>query len=302
MSLDLDALRSFVALSIELHFGHTAAKIHVSQPALSKKIKRLEAQLGGRLFDRTTGRVTLTPAGEALKERSRLLLGDAAALESFGRQAMRGEVGNLRIGFGIATINDLLPRAVIAFRKIYPGVVLELHDMPTRKQIDALLDGNIDVGFVRLPVINPLIETKQLLREELLIVAPANMFKGREVSLLSLRDEPFVLLGPSTFSTLYKHALTVCASAGFVPHIVQEVEEPYTVLNLVRAGLGVSLVPSALRRMRVPGIRFSPTNMPLAAWRIGIAWRRDRPSVVNHFADVVQSVSITSPRSSSPPL
>src|ERR1700734_1380878 len=149
MSFDLDALRSFVALSVELHFGRTAAKIHLSQPALTKQIKRLEAQLGGRLFDRTTGHVALTPAGEALKERSRLLIGDAAALESFGRQAMRGEVGNLRIGFGIATINDLLPRAVIAFRKIYPGVVLDLHDMPTRKPIDAIVPGNIDVGIVR---------------------------------------------------------------------------------------------------------------------------------------------------------
>ena len=298
MSFDLDALRSFVALSVELHFGRTAAKIHLSQPALSKQIKRLETELGGRLFDRTTGHVALTPAGEALKERARLLIGDVAALESFGRQAMRGEVGNLRIGFGIAAVNDLLPRAVIAFRKTYPNVLLEMYDMPTRKQIEALQDGSIDLGFVRLPVSSPLIETKRLLKEELLIVVAAAKFKEREVPLLSLRDEPFVLLARSTFSTLYQHALSICATAGFAPNVVQEVQEPFTVLNLVRAGLGVSLVPSALRRMRVPGIKFFPTNMPAAAWRIGMAWRKDRRSVVHRFAETVQSVNVASPRSS----
>jgi DNA-binding transcriptional LysR family regulator len=294
MSLDLDALRSFVALSVELHFGRTAAKIHVSQPALSKQIRRLEAELGGRLFDRTTGGVSLTPAGEALKERSRLLIGDVAALESFAREAMRGEVGNLRIGFGIATVNELLPRAVIAFRKAYPNVLLEMQDLPTRKQIDALLDGSIDLGFVRLPVSNPLIETKRLLREELLIVVAATNFAEKEVSLLSLRDEPFVLLARSTFSSLYQHALNICATAGFIPRVIQEVQEPFTVLNLVRAGLGVSLVPSAVRRMRVPGIRFFPTKMASASWRIGMAWRKDRQPVVNRFANVVQSVGIPS--------
>src|SRR5580698_9994227 len=106
MNLDLNALRSFVTLAGELHFGRAAVKLHVSQPSLSKQIKRLEAELGGRLFDRMPGHVSLTPAGEALKERSRLLVNDVSALESFGRQVMKGEVGVLRIGFGIAVIND----------------------------------------------------------------------------------------------------------------------------------------------------------------------------------------------------
>jgi DNA-binding transcriptional LysR family regulator len=221
-------------------------------------------------------------------------------LESFGRLAMRGEAGTLRIGFGIAVVNDLLPRVVIAFHKAYPNVLLEMQDMPTRKQIDALLDGSIDLGFVRMPVSNPLIETRRLLTEELLIVVAATKFTEGEVSLLGLRDEPFVLLARSTFSTLYQHALSLCAEAGFTPRIIQEVQEPFTVLNLVRAGLGVSLVPSALRRMRVPGIRFFPTKMAPASWRIGMAWRKDRRSVVNRFVDTVQTVGVETSRSQTP--
>src|SRR5580704_15850249 len=116
MSLDIDALRSFVVLAEELHFGRASLRLHISQPALSKQIKRLEAAIGGKLFERTTGHVSLTPAGDALQDRARALVTDAAALESFGQHAVRGSLGRLRIGFGIAVIADLLPKAVIAFR------------------------------------------------------------------------------------------------------------------------------------------------------------------------------------------
>src|SRR5579863_2332904 len=100
MSLSLDELRAFIILSEELHFGRAAARLHVSQPALTKQIRKLEADLGGRLFERTTGRVNLTQAGDALKDRTRALVADAAALESFAKHAMQRNVTNLRIGFG----------------------------------------------------------------------------------------------------------------------------------------------------------------------------------------------------------
>src|SRR5271157_6205147 len=106
MSLSIDTLRSFVVLAQELHFGRASLRLHVSQPALTKQIKRLEAEIGGRLFERTTGHVLLTPAGDALRDRSRVLITDAAALESFARHAVRGNLERLRIGFGIAAIGD----------------------------------------------------------------------------------------------------------------------------------------------------------------------------------------------------
>src|ERR1039457_4792558 len=108
MSLSIDALRSFVVLAEELHFGRASLKLHISQPALTKQIKRLEAEIGGRLVERPTGSVLLTPAGDALRDRSHVLVTDAAALESFARQAVRGNLERLRIGFGIAAISDLL--------------------------------------------------------------------------------------------------------------------------------------------------------------------------------------------------
>jgi len=152
MSLSIDALKSFVVLAEELHFGRAALRLHVSQPALTKQIKRLEAEIGGRLFERTTGRVQLTPAGDALKDRSRVLVTEAAAVEAFAKSAIQGNLERLRIGFGIAAIGDLLPRAVIAFRKAYPEISLEMQDLGSRNQLEAVLDGSLDVGFVRMPI------------------------------------------------------------------------------------------------------------------------------------------------------
>lgn len=293
MSINLDALRAFVILSEELNFGRTARRLHVSQPALTKQIKRLEEEIGGRLFERTTGRVSLTAAGEALRDRSRALMNDASAWESFARQAVRGEVGSLRIGFGIATLGDLLPRAVIAFRKAYPNVMLEMHDLASQAQMEGLLDGSIDLGFVRLPVNAPTLQITPILEEELLIAVARSRFSKTHIALKDLQHEPFVLISYSTSKTFRQHVISVCAAAGFTPTVIQEVSELFTVLNLVRAGLGVSLVPSTARRMRVPGVRFISIPSPAAKWKIGMAWRKDRSDRVRTFAAIVQSIVST---------
>jgi DNA-binding transcriptional LysR family regulator len=286
MSLSIDALRSFVVLAEELHFGRAAARLHVSQPALTKQIKRLESEIGGRLFERTTGRVALTPAGEALKDRTRVLVIDAVALESFARQAVRGNLERLRIGFGIAAIGDLLPRAVIVFRKSYPAVSLEMQDLGSRNQIDGVLEGSLELGFVRMPVSNPRLESTVVLREHMLIAVPANRFP-KSVSLRSLRNEPFVLIARSTSETFQSHALNLCRAAGFEANVVQEAKETFTVLNLVRAGLGVSLIPGTARRMRVPGVRFYPVRSSSAKWSIGMIWRKDRRELTEAFQRAV---------------
>ena len=289
MSLSLDSLRSFVILAEELHFGRAALRLHISQPALTKQIKRLEAEIGGRLFERTTGRVLLTPLGDVLRDRSHAVLADAAALESFARQAVRGGLERLRIGFGVAAIGDLLPRAVIAFRRAYPNVSLEMQDLGSRNQLEAVLDGSLDLGFVRMPISDSRLECTIVLREQMLMALAADRFP-KQVSLRSLRDEPYVLIARSTSETFQQHALNLCLAAGFSANLVQEAKELFTVLNLVRAGLGVSLVPGTARRMRVPGVRFYPVKGVSASWTIGMIWRKDRRELTEPFQKAVMAV------------
>lgn len=291
MSLNLDALRSFVVLAEELHFGRAAKRLYVSQPTLTKQIQRLEKELSISLFTRTTGQVILTSAGAILLERALELVRAGTSFESFAREASTGEVGTLRIGFGIATLSDLLPQSVIAYRAAFPKMLLEMQDMSSRAQMDALLDGSIDLGFVRMPVRHRKLKTLVVLKEELLIAVAASSAHAEAASLRDLRDEPFVLIGRSTSATYHSHALNLCASVGFQPNVVQEAKELFTVLSLVRAGLGVSLVPSTARRMRVPGVCFHSVRKAEARWDIAMAWRRDRERIVEPFATLVRATA-----------
>ncbi|HEY1949765.1 MAG TPA: LysR substrate-binding domain-containing protein [Bryobacteraceae bacterium] len=294
MNLELNEFRALVVLGDELHFGRAAAKLHVSQPALTKQIKRMEAKLGGLLFNRSTGGVTTTLAGSAVIERARSLLLEAQSVFSFAEKAAQGYTGTLRIGFGLATIAELVPRAVISFRKQYPKVHIEMRDMSTQSQVQALLAGSIDVGFVRLPRNESEIASIPIQRDELVIAAPVGSDLQVRQGLRALRDQDFLLISRSASLNIHDHAHQLCRNAGFAPRIVQELEELFTLLQLVRSGLGVSLVPASSKQLRVPGLRFLSTGQKQAFWTIGIARSRKRASpLIEGFVATVQRIADT---------
>jgi DNA-binding transcriptional LysR family regulator len=286
MSLPIDALRAFVVLSEELHFGRAAARLHISQPALTKQIKRLENQINGKLFERTTGSVRLTVTGEALKDRCKIFVADAAAIESFARRVVEKGTGTLRIGFGIAVALDILPRAIHTFRRSNPNIVFEMQDLGSRQQTEMILEGKLDFGFVRMPIVDRRLESIPVLKEEIQLAVPANRF-DKAPKLSDLINEPFVMIASSTSETFQRHAFALCAEAGFIPEVVLEGKEVFTVLSLVRAGLGASLVPSTARRMRVPGVMFYPLKMSSAKWEIALVWRKGRRTDAQEFTKAV---------------
>ena len=272
MALELSELRAFLVLSNRLHFGQAAEALHVSQPALTKQMQRLEAKVAGPLLIRGYRRVTLTPAGEILRDRARSLLREAEIAEQMTRLAVSGKAGLLRIGFGIASLAAGLPGILARFRHHFPAVQVSMRDMSTPDQIAALEQGDIDVGFVRLPVERAELVTVPVLEEVLVAAVPRGMSYRRGLS--GLRNEPFVVISRSVSASFFDHLIGTCRAAGFSPRIVQEVNELFTVLNLVQAGLGVSLVPRSASLMRVPEVRLLDTNLAEAKWRIGLAWRK----------------------------
>jgi len=272
MALELSELRAFLVLSNRLHFGQAAEALHVSQPALTKQMQRLEAKVAGPLLIRGYRRVTLTPAGEILRDRARSLLREAEIAEQMTRLAVSGKAGLLRIGFGIASLAAGLPGILARFRHHFPAVQVSMRDMSTPDQIAALEQGDIDVGFVRLPVERAELVTVPVLEEVLVAAVPRGMSYRRGLS--GLRNEPFVVISRSVSASFFDHLVETCRAAGFSPRIVQEVNELFTVLNLVQSGLGVSLVPRSASLMRVPNVRLLDTNQAEAKWRIGLAWRK----------------------------
>lgn len=289
MDVALDDLEAVVVLAETLHFGRAADRLHVSQPALSKRIKRLEERIGGPLLVRGYRDVRLTEAGRLLAGRGRHLIQESAATVALTQRAARGEAGLLRIGFGIATILGLVPDVLLRFRRAYPEVQLSLRDMPTPDQVSALANREIDVGFVRRPVSDDRLVMRPVLDERLVAALGPRSPWVPKLGLRSVAGEPFIIIARTRSASFYDHALSVCAAAGFAPRIVQEAGELFTVLSLVRAGLGVSLVPRSAALMRLPGVRFRELTISKAAWNIALAWHRDSDDapLVRRFVEMV---------------
>jgi DNA-binding transcriptional LysR family regulator len=292
MYLQSDELRPFLVLAEELHFRKAAERLFISQPALTKQIQRLEEKIGGPLFARTRRKVALTEAGRVLVPFAEKLARESRVAFDSVHAAVEGRAGTLRIGFGIATVSAVLPRTILRFRRGHPLVELQMRDMSTPAQIAALLDGKIDIGIVRLPVAHTELGTRPLFSERLVAATPRSVPYKSSEGLACLRDRPFIYLPRSISETFHDHVSGLCRRAGFTPRIVQEASELFTILNLIRAGLGVSLVPSSAVRMRVPGVRFHDLRMPEAHWRIGAAWNKqaEKHTLIAPFVTTIASV------------
>jgi DNA-binding transcriptional LysR family regulator len=296
MALELSELRSFLLLAQHLHFGEAAEALHLSQPALTKQIQKLEAKVEGPLLLRGYRRVSLTPAGEILRDRAQSLLREAEIAQETARLAVQGKAGLLRIGFGIASLAAGLPDILTRFRRHFPAVQVTMRDMSTPDQIEALEQGDMDVGFLRLPVERPNLVTVPVLEERLVAAIPQGMSYRK--GLAGLRHEPFVVIARSVSASFVDHLIRTCRAAGFSPRIVQEAIELFTVLNLVRGGVGVSLVPRSANLMHVPNVRLLDTGRHEAKWKIGLAWRNTDPldPLVHNFIRLVRQPRSLTPK------
>jgi len=195
MSTDLEAaeLRSLVALAEERHFGRAAERLGISQPALTKRLQRLEEKVGGRLVSRGYRDLRLTEPGLVLLTQAEGLLRSAALALEVSRQALRGGSGLLRIGFGVASIAQTLPGILLRFRRSHPKVQVVMRDMSSPAQLQALRSEEIELGFVRMPVTDPALECTPVHHERLVAaVGPGAAWHDR-IGLASLADLPFVV-------------------------------------------------------------------------------------------------------------
>lgn len=292
MNIEFSELHACVVLASELHFRKASERLFLSQPALSKKIQRLEEKLKGPLFVRSRRKVALTEAGKMFLPKAAKLLQDAEDALHETQAAIEGRVGTLRIGFGIASLPEILPRTLLQFRKVYPEVELQVREMSTPSQVSSLIESRLDVGILRMPVTDRKLISVSLFSEDLVLATAATTPYRPKQGVNGLRDSAFIFVSSSVSRTFHDRVLSLCARSGFTPRIVQEANEILTILHLVRAGVGVSLVPRSAQRLKVPGVRFHELDWKEPLWRIGIAWNRNSEKVplVSSFVKVVQSV------------
>ena len=281
--MDLRRLTCFLAVADELNFSRAAQRLHMSQPPLSQQIRLLEQEMGAQLFERSRRAVTLTPAGLLLQEKARQIVELHQQAGELCRMAAHGLAGRLRIAFTASVpLFDEFSAMLRDFRTRYPEVELDLQHMTTGEQIAALTAGQIDIGFMRpspafrIPV--PIRE-QTLWRDELMLAVPARQAADSlSVALSALADQPFVLHPTVLGGGLHEHILALCSEAGFVPRIAQPARETSTMLALVAAGLGLSIVPSVYERICPPGVVLQPLADAARHSRIAMVSMQQAPS------------------------
>jgi len=290
--MDLRQLRYFVTLAETRNFHRAAERLNMSQPPLTVAIRKLEAELGAPLFVRGTRGLTLTAAGEAALAAAQATLAQAERFRVAVREGAAGERGRLRVGFVGSATFELLPRIIPAYRRLYPAVELVLEEASSVVIARQIADGALDVGMVRLPLLEAAaIETEIVDADELHAALPAasRLGRGHTVRLEALADQPFILQNRA--SVLYFAALNACQAAGFVPAVAQQAEQLSAVLALVRSGLGVALVPARAARSVPQDVRLVrlAQRVPIAT---GVALSRERPSpLARRFAEIARATN-----------
>jgi DNA-binding transcriptional LysR family regulator len=299
--MQLDQLRYFVAVAGELHFRRAAERLHISQPPLSFHIKALEQEVGTQLLNRNTRQVSLTEAGTAFLIRAKRILADVAEAAEEVKRISTGRAGSLRIGFTISTsFHPFFCDSVFRYRRAYPEVTVSLSENVSERQIDVLLEGRLDVGFLRGRFDQVAGLTMSALTREALVLALHRshpLASKSRVSPSSLRTEPFISYPANAGVGIYRQILALCERAGFEPRVIQEALEPSVIMGLVAAGLGVAIVPSSLQSIKIGDVVFVPLDDPEAVATLYVAYRTNDDSPrVRAFADLV--VRLCSPATS----
>ena len=275
-------LEYFTAVAEELHFGRAAQRLFMAQPALSQQIRQLETDLDLTLFDRTTRRVALTAAGEALLPHVRRLLVSAEGVARVADELHEGARGLLRVGFIDSTAFDLVPRFLHNFRAEWPEIGVELRTMSSDEQATALVDGEIDIGIARTVPVRPAVDSAILGYNPLVVAIPGDhpLATNATVNLAELVGDRFVgfsrEVSPSHHGEI--RALLARYRVGYDPAI--EATEYTTIVGLVAAGNGVALVPASVQRLRFANVVYVPAEEVEARVSLVRLTRLDEPRAI----------------------
>jgi DNA-binding transcriptional LysR family regulator len=256
--------------------SRAAEKLFIAQPPLSVQVRQLEEELGVALFVRHARGVSLTPAGEALRVEARFLLDRAARLRETMSEA--GRRSRLSLGFVPSASSTVLPELVKQLHKVHPQLDLELHEMISAEQVEALAGGRIDFGLVRAQVRHQRVVMACRMDDPFCIAVPAGDAAGKGSPTVDLREfaeRDFIGFTRHRGPAYFDQAIQVCTQAGFSPRIRYEASTVHGVIDLVAAGLGVALVPESIAVLERRGVKLRPLRRKSKPEVLGLIHRRD---------------------------
>lgn len=292
--MELRHLRYFVAVADHGHITRAAEFLGIQQPPLSQQIKALEDELGVQLLRRKPRGVELTDAGAAFLERARIILGEVDRAFASTRRTARGEEGRVVVGFtSSAPFHPFVPRVIRMFTEASPLVSMVLEESGSSELVQGLHNEIIDAAFIRSPVADVVdLLVTPLIDEKMVVALPTGHPLASEstaLELAELANHTFILYKRPGAPGLYDSIITACRGAGFSPRVGQEAPRIVSTLNLVAAGLGVSVVPDSLRRLQMDGVvyRALADDAQLTAPLILACRRGENSAAVQRFIDLV---------------
>lgn len=290
-SMELRHLRYFIAVAEELNFSRAAEKLGMSQPPVSQQLKQLERELGVELFRRMPRGVQLTRHGEVLWTAARRLTHDVEQFQALAEQLKEGKEGVLRLGVVGTALLGSLPALVRHARKEMPRVAFQVKEIESGDQWAAFLEHRIDIGVLRPPMAAENLSYMDLTKERFVATVSSDhrLADSPSISAVALREDPFILFPRRLGTGLYDSVVEVCLEAGFLPQIVHETERMQTVIGLVAAGEGVSIVPQCVTRMQFPGVEYLELAGTAVLSTLSLAWRSESMTpVLDRFLAVAR--------------
>jgi len=294
--LDLHKLHAFVVVVEERNITHAANRLFIQQPPLTRLLKKLEQELGTQLLIRQPRGIEPTEAGLALFKEAQLLLEHARHIPKLVQNVSQGKTGQLNIGFtSSAGLHPLISLLLRSYREMYPAVQTKLEEAGSQKQLDWLLSDKLDVAFLRAPVSRDIgLSNIHILDEPMIVALPLGhpLAQKDKVNFHDLSEENFVLYRRSSGQGLYDNILYSCYQAGFSPHIIQEAPRPTATLNLVAAGIGISIVPASMHNFwnnEIVYREFDDTMKPNAPIYL-ITRENENSAKVSNFIELLQKL------------
>jgi DNA-binding transcriptional LysR family regulator len=257
-------LRCFLAVAEELNFRRAAERLNMTQPPLSRQIRLLEERVGVTLFERTNRRVRLTSAGEDFFANAVDILQRAERAVLTARQAERGEIGTVAMGFVPSAALEFIPRIVGALMAELPGVTFAPTEMMSYEIVEALRSGRLDLGLTRMPGRGDEITCQRVVSEPFVLALPSDHpLAGKDtVTTADLHGAPFVGYSADRGGYLREVQAGLFATVGVVPRFVQQVSQTHSILALVNRGIGVALVPASSSAMRMENLSYREIGLP----------------------------------------
>jgi len=284
--MELRHLKYFLTLAEELNFTKASEKLFISQPPLSRQIKELEQEIKARLFERNNKRVELTDAGKYFEGEVRQMLQSLEKTILTTQKIAKNVSGEFRIAYISSTFSSHISALIQYLTKQYPFVNFKLYEVPTAKQIAALEQGKLELGILRAPLQSPKIQSGVWFRDGYSLVYNKRLLQvNSQRDIEKLKDETFVFFNKDYAPHYYNSLLEICASYGFTPKVVHESNNVGSIIQLVRNGLGISIVPSSLSKIHAyPEISFLKITKPGLATEVLLATPKGENSEITRKA------------------